>query len=201
MRLMKLIGLCLVLCTYAYSFEVGKAFHYENRDKLVVNMTTLEEVHKYFGEPVKKSEADNVNGHFDIYQYYFVHAGLTDGDERILLMEFKDKVLIGYVYDSSHKEDSTLFNYEEAVGIEVGHHKNDVVTKVGFPSGEALCPVNIHEYKEKCLHGKKMLVWIYTPGTSVFSASSVETKMLFVGLDENSLVSDISHHIQVGDGQ
>jgi len=191
----------LSLGSFLNAFEVGKSFHYENRDKLIVNLTTLEEVHKHFGEPVRKSEADNVNGHFDIYQYYFVHAGLTDGDERILLMEFKDKVLIGYVYDSSHQEDSTLFNYEEAVGIEVGHHINDVVAKVGHPSGEALCPVNIHEYKEKCLHGKKMFVWIYTPGTSMFGASSVETKMLFVGLDENSLVTDVSHHIQVGDGE
>jgi len=183
------------------AIEIGKEFHYKNRDKLVINETTIEEVNKYFGKPVKDIVADNVNGHFNIYEYYFVHADLTDGDERILMMEFKNSTLIGYVYDSSHKEDSTLFDYEEAMGVKIGHHIDDVVKRVGHPSGKALCPVNIHEYKNKCIHGKKMFVWIYTPGTSMFGASSVETRMLFVGLDENSLVSDVSHHVQVGGGE
>jgi hypothetical protein len=183
------------------AIEIGKEFHYQNKDKLIVNRTTIEEVNKYFGEPVKDIVTDNVNGHFNIYEYYFVHADLTDGDERILMMEFKNGVLIGYVYDSSYKEDSTLFDYEEADGIEIGHHIDDVLKRVGSPSGKALCPVNIHDYKDKCIYGKKMFVWIYTPGTSMFGASSVETKMLFVGLDENALVSDISHYIQVGGGE
>jgi len=140
------------------AIEMGKEFHYENRDKLILNVTTTEEVNKYFGVPIKDIVIKNVNGKFNIYEYFFVHAGLTGGDERILMMEFKNDILIGYVYDSSHKEDSTLFNYEEIVGIEIGHHIDDVVKRVGKPSGEALCPVNIHDYKEKCIHCKKRFV-------------------------------------------
>ena len=183
------------------AIEIGKEFHYENKDKLIVNVTTIEEVQKYFGEPIKDIVADNVNGHFNIYEYYFVHADLTDGDERILMMEFKDGTLIGYVYDSSHEEDSTLFNYEEAVGVEIGHHIDDVVAKVGHPSGEALCPVNIHRYKEKCTQGRRMFVWLYTPGTSMFGAGSVETKILFVGINDNNKVTDIAHEIMIGGGE
>jgi len=193
----------LVVCTLASlslsAFEMGHAFHYENRDKLVIDKTTLDEVYKYFGKPEKTIVSENVNGKFHILEYYFVHSGFTGGDMKVLLMELKDEVLIGYVYDSSQGNDSTLFNYEEAMNVRIGHKFEHVKKDVGDPSGEALCPVNIHEYKDRCSQGKNMKVWIYTPGTSMFGASSVETHIMFVSVNNDGLVLEVSHKILVGD--
>ena len=192
----------LVVCTLASlslsAFEMGYAFHYENRDKLVIDKTTLDEVYKYFGKPEKTIVSENVNGKFHILEYYFVHSGFTGGDMKVLLIELKDEVLIGYVYDSSQGDDSTLFNYEEAMNVRIGHKFEHVKRNVGDPSGEALCPVNIHKYKENCSKSKNMKVWIYTPGTSVFGASSVETHMMFVGVTDEGIVLEVSHKILIG---
>ncbi len=199
---MKIVLLFVFLINISLSaFEVGHAFHHENRDKLVVDKTTLKDVYKYFGKPEKTIVSENVNGKFHILEYYFVHSGFTDGDMKVLLMELKDEVLIGYVYDSSHGDDSTLFDYEEAMNVRIGHKFEHVKKDVGDPSGEALCPVNIHEYKKHCSKAKNMKVWIYTPGTSMFGASSVETHMMFVGVTKEGIVLEVSHKTLIGSGE
>ena len=181
-----------------FSFEVGHAFHQKNRDKLVVNETTLQDIYKYFGKAEKELVTKNKNGEFRILEYYFIHSGFSDGDMKVLLMELKNDVLIGYVYDSSQGDDATLFNHTEAQNIKIGHKFEDIVFKVGKPSGEALCPINIHRYKEKCKKGKDMKIWIYSPGASIFSASQMQTRIMFIGVDKDGLVLEISREIKIG---
>ena len=198
-KILKLFMLVLFLGTSLSAFEVGHAFHQENRDKLVIDKTTLEEVYKYFGKPEKNLVTKNHNGEFRILEYYFIHSGFSDGDMKILMLELKDDVLIAYIYDSSHGDDATLFNQEEADNVKVGHKLRDVTLKVGHPSGEANCPVNIHKYKDKCINGKSMKVWIYSPGTSMFSASDMETHMMFVGVNEDGIILEVHRELHVGD--
>jgi len=188
----------LLLSSSLFAIEVGHAFHQENRDKLIVGKTTQAQVDKYFGKPEKKFVTKNHNGKFVILEYYFIHSGFTDGDMKVLLIELKDNVLIGYVYDSSHGKDSTIFNHEEAGNIEIGHKIEDVIGKVGYPSGEALCPVNIHRYKKKCIKAGHMKVWIYSPGASMFAASDMETHIMFIGVNDEGKVLEVSREVKIG---
>ncbi len=196
---MKTVLLFVFLINISLSaLEVGHAFHQENRGKLVVGKTTQAEVDKYFGKPEKKFVTNNQSGKFVILEYYFIHSGFTDGDMKVLLIELKDDVLIGFVYDSSHGEDSTIFNHMEAENIKIGHHIEDVVLKVGHPSGEALCPINIHRFKTKCMKAGHMKVWIYSPGASMFGASDMETHLMFIGLNDDGKVLEVSREVKTG---
>jgi hypothetical protein len=193
-----LLSICLLSISLS-AFEVGHAFHQQNKDKLVIDKTTLEEVYKYFGKPEKDIVTKNHNGEFRILEYYFIHSGFSDGDMKVLLIELKDDVLIAYIYDSSHGDDATLFNQKEADNVKIGHKFMDVAIKVGTPSGEAICPVNIHKYKDKCVNGKNMKVWIYSPGASMFSISDMQTHIMFVGINDEGVILEVYRELHVGD--
>ncbi len=193
------LSIFLVLSSISLSaIEVGHAFHQENRDKLIVGKTTQSEIDKYFGEPEKRFVTNNKNGKIVILEYYFIHSGFTEGDMKVLLIELKNDVLIGYVYDSSHGDDSTIFNHMEAENVKIGYKIEDIVSKVGHPSGEALCPVNIHRYKTKCIKAGHMKVWIYSPGASMFGASEMETHLMFIGVNDEGKVLEISREVKIG---
>ena len=188
----------LLLSSSLLAIEVGHAFHQENRDKLVINKTTLKDINKYFGKPEKEFISKNRDGEFRILEYYFIHSGFMDGDMKTLLMELQDDVLIAYIYDSSHGTDSTLFDHLEAENVKIGHKYEDVVLRVGEPSGEAICPVNLHKYKDKCRKGKNMKVWMYSPGANIFSTSEMETHMMFIGIGEDGKVLEVSREVKIG---
>jgi len=198
---MKILFLSVFLFLSSVSLpamEIGHAFHHENKDKLVIGKTTQADIDKYFGKPEKRFVTNLKSGKYDILEYYFIHSGFTDGDLKALFMELKDGILIAYVYDSSQGDDSTLFNHTEAKNIEVGHYINHVISKVGPPSGEALCPVNITTYSNKCVKSKHMKVWIYSPGTSMFGASEMETHIMFVGINDDGKILEISREVKLG---
>lgn len=197
--ILKLLPLVFLATLPLSAFEVGHTFHQENRDKLVINKTTLKDVYKYFGKPEKEFVSKNRDGEFRILEYYFIHSGFTEGDMKTLLMELQDDVLIAYIYDSSQGDDSTLYNHVEAENVKIGHKFEDVVLKVGSPSGEALCPVNIHKYKDKCKKGKNMKVWIYSPGANMFSISEMETYLMFIGISDDGSVLEVSREVRIGD--
>jgi len=86
----------------------------------------------------------------------------------------------------------------EAENVKIGHKIEDIIVKVGHPPGEALCPVNIHRYKAKCTKAGHMKVWIYSPGASMFGASDMETHIMFIGVNDEGKVLEISREVKIG---
>lgn len=193
-----IVWLLVVVVFPVWAIELGNKFHYEHRHKLKLQETTKEDAKSYFGEPEKVITADAGKTHFEIWEYYFIHAEFTGGDERVMLLEFKNDKLIAFVYDSSHKEDSTLFDLAKAMEVNVGDPIKEVHQEIGHSSGEALCPVNIHKYKDRCKEGDILHIWVYTPGASMFEANSVETKIMWVGINEAGNVVEVKHETVVG---
>ncbi len=43
-----------------------------------------------------------------------------------------------------------------------------------------------------------MKVWIYSPGASMFNTSKMETHMMFIGINEDGKVLEVSREIKIG---
>jgi hypothetical protein len=110
------------------------------------------------------------------------------------LPEFKDDELNAYLYSSSFDPDKTRIDLTKVDRIKIGlSTENDLLSLLGKPSGKALCPSALGEYKDKCAKDSEVWAWmeIGKSGT-VFQHSYIRpSKLLFVVFDPASLVVDL----------
>jgi len=127
---------------------------YEKRisnDTIVLGQTTLSQIKKMLGEPVE-STTDTIN-EYEIKALLYRYGGLlytsADGKdgkkvapERKQNFYFHNDVLVGHVYTSSWKEDSTAFDTDKVKSIKEGiSTRKDVEALFGLPTGHFLFPI------------------------------------------------------------
>jgi outer membrane protein assembly factor BamE (lipoprotein component of BamABCDE complex) len=185
----------VVFCGCATTAPVWKASALES---LEIGKSTRADSEKLFGAPRVTESRSDANGTFE-YLYYKTQAERGGmGRVRLLTLEFKDKVLNGYLFGSSFDGDRTGFTTANIPKVvPAGSTKEQVQELLGKPAGRFRCPTGITDMRVKCGLIERE-IWLYldlegvpllTPGRerSGWFGSNCE-----ISFDEYGLVSDIS---------
>jgi hypothetical protein len=160
-------------------------------DKLVLGLTTKNQLVALMGEPTGKGQKVSNGENLEIITYAYakmgdeaVFEGVTPA--RSIGFLFHNNVLVGKEFTSSFKSDNSYFDPLNAKSIKQGMKGTDVVKLLGNPGGEYRYPIISNK-------SGKALVYTFTQTKGFkFQQSS-----LIVELDENDIVQK-SEFNQVG---
>ena len=145
---------CLFVLVFVFLTSGCVSSKYEKRvsnDTIVLGQTTLPQVKEMLGKPMQ-STTETIND-YEIKSLLYGYSGLlyTSGDgkdgkkvapERKQNFYFHNDVLVGQVFTSSWKEDSTAFDTDKVKSIKEGvSTRKDVETLFGQPTGSFLFPI------------------------------------------------------------
>lgn len=172
--------------------SVGKKYNYQNVNSLRLGISNQEEAKSLIGAPLKSTTTTNADGTYEILQYTYAYANLGGAKARVLLLEFKNGVLNGYVYNSGFSEDSTAFVIGGADKVNRGSStKADVLGFLGEPSGKAMCPSTLADFKDIAGASGEVWAWIHTTKSKGLDTSTIKTRTVKVAFDEGGVVTNI----------
>jgi hypothetical protein len=197
-KLLLLIGCpVLLLCSCA---TVGRDFN-PNLAGLKLGQFKLSDCKKLYGEPNSESDKTTSDGEFDILNY---HRGVNVWgtiNARVLILEFKNGMLNGYVFASSFKKDKTGGDLTKVDQVKAGIGKfsrDDVTAILGQPSGKALAHTTLTDYKDVKAEGTEIWGWFDMEGLQLltFTGARVEkSAYIYVVFDDGGKVKDVQKTI------
>ncbi len=119
-------------------------------DQLLLGSTSKQQVLELLGPPHKQNDyIDSSNGIITetlTYNGRDPEAEAESVSEDVLMMKslslkFYRDILVGKNYGSTHKADSTDFDFAKAITIKKGFSKAQVLALMGTPTGEYIYPV------------------------------------------------------------
>lgn len=146
-----------------------------------------------FGKPTSTETKVTPDGSYEFYKYDNAKIGLIIVSERVLLLEFKDGKLNGYVRWSSFDEDKTKVDLKSVDKLKQGLGKltkNDVLQLVGKPDSKAFCPSMIDEFKEKCAKNTEVWEW-YMRDKSGLQPNVFNYSQLYISFDASGKISGV----------
>ncbi len=140
----------------------GRDFKSSFKDELTLGRTKKEEVVNFLGEPLE-SKIKKING-IDHEQYVY-HYELGQFPKphviRMLVVEFRNDIVHGYVFISSIPQDRTDFDDKNFERIEVNiTKKTDIINLFGSPHGRTLLPSALAP-RDRTDPDNAVEVWLY----------------------------------------
>jgi hypothetical protein len=185
----------LITATYLISIFTwgcaGRNFVRPQPNSLSLGKTAYGDVIGQFGQPYREGTQLKNDINLKTISYAYSTAGGTpmfDGvtPGRSVGFSFMDDILVGHVFNSSYKEDSSYFDDTKINQIKKGETtKADVIGLLGDRYGEYIYP--LIERKDE-----KALVYLYTQVKGSAFNLKFYTKTLIVTLDQNGIVSDVN---------
>jgi len=174
--------------------SVGTKFPIPTADQLAFGKMTADEALVKFGHPRDFWSKTTTNGTYILYTYIYGQADLSKASWRILLLEFRDGELNGYIGASTFSNDKTKFNPAIVNQLKDGVGKltrDDVVNLVGQPSGKALCPSILKDFKDSCDKNTEIWGWLMSDNTDLWIRREGSVSELRVAFDANGKISDV----------
>jgi hypothetical protein len=187
---MPLFLLSIITCSDTFASK----FNYKNVHLLELNKTTINDALKYFGTPVKRSNESNDDGTFEVIRFVCsAVSGYPPIENRLLVLEFKNGVLNAFLYNSVVKDEQNNFNYDNYTQIIKGEtNKEKVISLLGTPSGKAICPSILEDYKDKCKNSTEIWTWLNTTKIpDYYNFAKIKGKSITVSFDNNGVVTNI----------
>ena len=188
--ILKLIAATYLIIIFTWGCA-GRNFVRPQTDSLSVGKTTYEDVISQFGQPYREGTQLKNEINIKTISYAYSNAagtpmfdGVTPG--RSVGFSFMDDILVGHVFNSSYKEDSSYFDDMKINQIKKGETtKAEVIKLLGDRYGEYIYPL-IEKKNEKAL------VYQYTQVKGSAFNLKFYFKTLIVTLDQNGIVSDVN---------
>jgi len=190
-----LLGLATGLCGCA---SVGHNFNNTAVQNLELGQMQSSEYRSVFGEkPAATSTTSTADGTFEVARYTYAYANLGSAKGRTLILEFKDGKLNAFEYLSSFDEDHKAIPFDQATRITNRvSTKSEVVNILGKPTGKALCPTTLDDYKGKCDKCVEVWSWQSMSSISTFGAAyggaRPTIQNVFIGFDKDGIVSEVT---------
>jgi len=151
--------------------SVGQTFKYEKRNSLILGKTTRDMAIQQLGKPTIRSIKTNSKGDFEIIQYVFAKANMSGAASRILLLEFKNKILNAKIYNSGFKDDNTQFN---------------------FFQHQAVYPSTVAGLAGKCMEETTTIwTWVHTNKSNGLDTKSIKSKSVVIAFNEEGIVTEM----------
>jgi len=196
---MKKIVLALLLVSLtAMAVELGSPYNYRYNNRLELDRTTVEDAIAQYGPPNERYHVKSQRYSYVFLRYYSTDLSLFSGRARMSYLEFRENLLYAYISVSSFDEDSTKFSYTKAKEVKVGDDIDDVIEKIGEPSGKGKCPMNTGRYSGFCKSGAYTWMWLYAKTNGMLNSDKLRAKAFLVGVDTAGRVTEIEReHITV----
>lgn len=184
--------LLLLIPVFAvYAVELGAPYNYKYNHKLELDQTTVQDVIEQYGTPRERYHVKS-----QLYSYVFLHYYSTDlnlfsAKARMSYMQFRENLLYAYITVSNFDNDSTDFSYTKAKEIKVGDTIDEVVQRIGEPSGKGKCPMNTGKYSGFCKKGEYTWMWLYAKTNGMMNSYKLTAKAFLVGVDKEGRVIEI----------
>jgi len=174
----------------AYGFDLAKV-----SPRLQLGKLEASRYEDLFGmRPRSAHSIQNNQGSF-LHVYYAQGVqGFASDCVRAVFLEFKRDLLNAYVGVSSCEDDATTFDEERARGAVErlkGTGMDEVRAWLGKPTGEALCPSLLAEYKERCTKATRVWQWMKADRQRVLGGARINMSVLTVSFDGNGHVMDV----------
>ncbi len=129
-------------------------------------------------------------------QYSYGNGNLARSNARVLALEFKNGKLNAFEYVSSFDEHQTHVSPDMV--NQISSHvstKTDVLKALGKPSGKALCPSTLEDFKDQCKKCVEIWAWQTATGVSTvgaaFAGNRPSFQDVYIGFDKDGVVSDV----------
>jgi len=178
--------------------ELGTKYNYKYNNHLQLGKTTVDDALMQYGKPNERFHVKSQRYSYVFLRYFSTDLSLFSGHARMSYLEFRENILYAYITVSSFDDDSTKFNYTKAKEIEVGDTIEEVIDKIGEPSGKGKCPINTGKYSGFCKKGESTWMWLYAKTNGMLNSDRLQAKAFLVGVDKMGKVLEIERdHITV----
>jgi hypothetical protein len=192
-----------VLCVVGIGFlsgcaSAGHTFNYAAASNLELGQLALSDYRSVGNErPSATSHHINADGTYDILRFNYGQADLASINTRALMLEFKDEKLNAYLHVSNFKGEMISIPMDKIGQIKKGEStKTDVLNLLGKPTGKALCPTTLSDFKERCNGNSEIWTWQSLGSLSSWSRSlQAPVTTVFVTFDNAGVVKEIESAI------
>jgi hypothetical protein len=187
---------CCALVTLCSCADVGDKFSIPSTDTLTIGQMTPDQAVALFGKPSTKTEDVYPEGSYEVYKYTFAHADISAINGRVMLLEFKDGKLNGYLYWSSFDADKTRISLQNVDALKAGFGKltkDDVVKLMGKPDAKTICPSVMADFRERCYQNTEAWGWYMTDDVNLWllGPQKIKSAELYVTFDDRGKVSGV----------
>jgi len=193
---MKKILLVIMVCSLLLSCTVvGQNFLYTRIKDLVLGETTKSEAESMLGGPGSSNTISNSDGDFEVIQYLYATGIIVPAQARLLWLEFKEDKLNAYISVSGFEADKTIFDFNAKDNIVRNlSSKAEVLQVLGEPSGKALFPTTLEDYKKYDEDWSEVWSWTYASAPVAIlgmDISPYKSQSLYVYFDVQGIVQEI----------
>lgn len=189
--LSKLLILACMPLVFVYAVELGAPYNYKYNYKLQLDKTTVADAISQYGKPRERYHVKSQVASYVFLRYYSTDLSLFSGKARMSYLEFREDLLYAYITVSSFDNDSTDFSYTKAKEIKVGDTIDEVVHRIGEPSGMGKCPMNTGKFSGFCKDGEETWMWLYAKTNGMMNSDKLQAKAFLVGVDKEGKVIEI----------
>jgi hypothetical protein len=144
-----------------------------------------------YGKPMERYHVKSQVASYVFLRYYSTDLSLFSGKARMSYLEFRENLLYAYITVSNFDNDSTNFSYTKAKEIKVGDTIDEVVYRIGEPSGMGRCPMNTGKFSGFCKNGEYTWMWLYAKTQGMMNSDKLQAKAFLVGVDKEGKVIEI----------
>ena len=196
--MMRILLLLLISVVAVYAVELGAPYNYKYNHKLQLDKTTLQDAIEQYGTPRERYHVKSQRYSYVFLRYYSTDLSLFSGKARMNYMQFRENLLYAYITVSNFDNDSTKFSYTKAKEIKIGDTIDEVVHRIGEPSGKGKCPMNTGTFSGFCKKGEYTWMWLYAKTNGMMNSDKLQAKAFLVGVDKAGKVIEIERdHITV----
>jgi hypothetical protein len=174
-----------------YAVELGSPYNYKYNHKLQINKTTVQDAIEQYGKPNERYHVKSQVASYVFLRYYSTDLSLFSGKARMSYLEFRENLLYAYITVSNFDNDSTNFSYTKAKEIKVGDTIDEVVYRIGEPSGMGKCPMNTGRFSGFCKEGEYTWMWLYAKTNGMMNSDKLQAKAFLVGVDKEGKVIEV----------
>ena len=178
--------------------ELGAKYNYKYNQQLQIGKTTVDDAIAQYGQPNERFHVKSKLYSYVFLRYYSTDMSLFSGAARMSYLEFRENILHAYITVSNFEDDSTKFNYTKSKEIKVGDTIDEVIHKIGVPSGKGKCPINTGKYSGFCKKGEYTWMWLYAKTNGMLNSDKLRAKAFLVGVGKDGKVVEIERdHITI----
>ena len=189
--MMRMLLLLLMPIFALYAVELGAPYNYKYNHKLRLDKTTVADAIEQYGTPRERYHVKSQVASYVFLRYYSTDLSLFSGTARMSYMQFRDDLLYAYITVSNFDNDSTNFSYTKAKEIKIGDTIDEVVHRIGEPSGMGKCPMNTGKFSGFCKDGTYTWMWLYAKTNGMMNSDKLKAKAFLVGVDKAGKVIEI----------
>lgn len=189
--MIRMLLLLLIPVFAVYAVELGAPYNYKYNHKLQLDQTTVQDAIAQYGTPRERYHVNSQLYSYVFLRYYSTDLSLFSGKARMSYLEFREDILYAYITVSSFDNDSTNFSYTKSKEIKVGDSIDEVVKRIGEPSGMGKCPMNTGKFSGFCKDGEYTWMWLYAKTNGMMNSDKLHAKAFLVGVDKEGKVIEI----------